>query len=424
MNRYRLSNAPIIAVAIGAVAVSPLAAQEAEPRSVTLEEALELFAQDNLELRVARAGAAQAAGLARQAGAFPNPSLNASHEPLSGELGSYTETYVTASQRVEISGARGARAEAGVGQSRAARERMQADSARLAFEVKRAYVEALEAQQRREITARITDVFREASRAASERYDEGDVSLYALERIRVERARYETRMADADLQVGSAQRGLALLVAPTGAGRIAAEPLPDSGPPEVAAEALDRASVERRPELAAARADVETQAAEASLSRAERIPAVTATGGFKRQSDGLRGAFLGLSVPVPLFDRAAGAVAAAEADLQGAEERLALTQRQLENDVLQAIDAYQTLRQRASLVGESAARGDVDLLDIALLAYAEGEMGLVELLDAADALYGARTAESALSATLWIAYFDLERALGGFATDSAQGDQQ
>lgn len=423
MFRYRISTA-LVALTISAASVRPGVGQEPEPRSVTLEEALELFARDNLELRVARASYAQAAGIARQAGAFPNPSLNASHEPLSGELGSYSETYITASQRLELAGARGARADAGGGRSRAARERMLADSARLAFEVKRAYVDALQAQQRREITERITDVFREALRSAAGRYDEGDISLYALERIRVERARYETRLADADLQVGSAQRGLALLVAPTGAGRLAAEPLPDSGPPNVAGETLDRASVERRPELAAARADVETQTAEARLSRAERIPEVTTTGGFKRQSDGLVGAFLGLSLPVPVFDRGAGAVAAAEAELRGAEERFALTQRQLENDVLQAIDAYRTLRQRSSLLDPGAAGAGVDLLDIALVAYAEGEMELVELLDAADALYGARTAESALSATLWIAYFDLERALGGFASEWTQEYQQ
>ena len=55
-----------------------------------------------------------------------------------------------------------------------------------------------------------------------------------------------------------------------------------------------------------------------------------------------------------------------------------------------------------------------DLLDIALASYDEGEMELVELLDAADALHEARTAESRLRAALWTAYFDLDRALGGF----------
>ena len=71
----------ILFVAISTyLAVSPVVAQEVRP--ITLDDALQLFADGNLELRVARSRAEQAAGLARQAGAFPNPSLNATREPL------------------------------------------------------------------------------------------------------------------------------------------------------------------------------------------------------------------------------------------------------------------------------------------------------------------------------------------------------
>ncbi|HSH75758.1 MAG TPA: TolC family protein, partial [Longimicrobiales bacterium] len=271
---------------------------------------------------------------------------------------------------------------------------------------------------------RIAEVFREAARSAEERYEEGDVSLYALRRIGVERARYETLLADAELQVGSAQRALALLVAPdAGDERLAAEPLPTSLPPDAEYGEPEAPVSEGRPELAAARAEVDAEVARARLARAERVPDLTATGGFKRQSDGLRGAFLGLSVPLPLFDRGAGAVDAAEAGLRAAEERLALTRRQLENDLIRATESYETLRRRADLFLGVETGGSADLLDIALVAYGEGEMELVELLDAADAQHEARAADSTLRASLWIAYFDLERARGGFASAPAEEEQ-
>jgi outer membrane protein TolC len=41
-------------------------------------------------------------------------------------------------------------------------------------------------------------------------------------------------------------------------------------------------------------------------------------------------------------------------------------------------------------------------------------MDLVQLLDAAEALWDARTAQARLKADLWTAYYDLERAVGGF----------
>ena len=386
----------------------------AQTPTVTLDEALRLFASNNLELRLARSDAAQAAGIARQAGAFPNPSVNATHEPLRRAGASYSETYLTFSQRFEVSGSRGARSTAAERRFDAATLRLQADSIRLAYEVKRAFVEAARAQEMLEVTDRITEVFRTASDRAAERYESGDLSLYATRRIAVEHARYETLLADADLEVDERQSTLALLISPEEANlRIAATSLPAAMPPEVAENLRIATAAERRAELAAAQAVAEAEAADARLSRGERVPDITATGGFKRQSDGLRGAYLALSLPVPLFDRGRGAVEAAEAGAQGARERLALTRRQIENDVVHAVDTYDRLRRRADLaLGREGEAGD--LLDIALIAYDEGEMELVELLDAADALYEARRAATTLESSLWIAYFDLERAVGGF----------
>jgi cobalt-zinc-cadmium efflux system outer membrane protein len=56
-----------------------------------------------------------------------------------------------------------------------------------------------------------------------------------------------------------------------------------------------------------------------------------------------------------------------------------------------------------------------DLLDVALLSYAEGELSLLEVLDAARAYSEAGVTKTRLRAAHWIAYFDLERAVGGFA---------
>jgi cobalt-zinc-cadmium efflux system outer membrane protein len=408
---------------VAILAASPARAQDVP--LVSLEDALHLFAANNLELRLARSRSERATGLARQAGAFPNPSFNVTHEPLSGDAGSYSETYLTASQRFELSGSRGARSDAAEQRGDAALLGLRADSLSLAFDVKGAYMQALLAQERRAVTERIAGVFREAVRRASERFEVGDVSLYAVRRIRLERARYETLLVDADLEVGSAQRALALLVAPTGDDlRLGAEPLPTSMPPVVPLGTLGPGAAERRAELSVARAEVEAEAAEARLARAERVPDVTATGGFKRQSDGLSGGFLGLSLPMPLFNRGAGMVEASDAGLRSAQERLALTRRQLENDVLQATDAYQTLLRRSELLSVDADDGVGDLLDIALVAYDEGDMELVELLDAADALHESRTAEARLRTATWTAYFDLERALGGFDAAASREDLQ
>ena len=407
----------------------PSAIQAQEPASrMSLDDALRLFAQNNPELRLAHTREAEAAGLARQANAFPNPSVTVTYEPLSRDGQNYSETYVNLTQRFPISGERGARADAAGWFLNAARARARADSASLSFLVKRAFVEAGLSDVRLAMAERVTEVFRQGARNAVIREAEGDISLYSLQRIRVERVRYENLLAEAGLAASAARRDLARLIFPNGAlpgnvETIQVAPLELLGLPplESVLDRVQESRIDRRPELAAAGAEVEAARAGSRLARAERIPNITATGGFKRQSDGFNGAFLGPSVPVPLFNRRAGAVATSEALILASDERLELTRRQLEADQSKAIESYRSLQLRSALLEEDLLGSDPDLLEMAQIAYDAGEMTLLELLDAARALQDAHSAEAKLRSDLWIAYYDLERAMGGFDAGAEPG---
>ncbi len=398
-----------------------VAAQEA-PRRVSLEEALRLFAANNIELRLARSRQAAEAGRVRQANAFPNPTVAVTHEPLSRDGQDYSETYVTLSQRFELPARRSARAAAANGVLEAAEARLRADSARLGFRVKQAFVEAAMAEDRLDVTERVAEVFRRGARSAAVRESEGDISLYELHRLIVERTRYENRVAEARLAVSASRRALAVQILPEAEDAEVA-PRDPLGvlPPEPTLDGVLGRVMSRRQEVAAARADVEAARAGVRLARAERIPDITAIGGSKRQSDGFRGFFLGLSIPLALFDRGAGAVDATQAQARSAEDRLALTSRQVVNDLRGAIESYRSLRGRSGLLEGNVLDEDPDLLQIAQVAYDAGEMDLVQLLDAAEALWGTRIDQARLKADLWTAYYDLERAVGGFDIPAAPG---
>ena len=403
-------NRSAIALLLSLAVPSWVVAQES-PR-ISIEDALRLFAANNVDLQIARTRAAEAAGLAQQAGAFPNPSVTLTHEPLSGDGHSYWESYLNVSQRLEVGGQRGARKTAANLVGVAMRAYVYADSARLAFDVKRTFVEATAAGERLVVTRRVAEVFREAANSALRRQEEGDVSVFEMRRIRLESHRYETLLAEAVLDAVREERALALLLSPGGdATRITPAGLPAPLPPPLGETLLTAAIPTQRAELVAAQAKRDAALSEVRLARAERISDLTAVTGYKRQADGLRGFFLGLTIPLPVFDRNAGAIETADARVRAAEDRVVLTRRQIENDQLRAVEVYRSLRQRAdALLGGSVEA--VDLLEIARVAYDAGEMELVELLDAANALQEARTAEVRLRADLWIAYYDLERALG------------
>lgn len=395
-----------------------------EVRRVTLEEALELFARDNLELRIARAEADAAIGEARQSTAYPNLTVTGTHEPLSDGDRSYSESYLNLSQRFVWPGAQSAARTASGYTVDAARGRFAADSARLALDVKRAFIDAAQAERAEEVLARVTLVFREGDGSAKERYAEGDISLYDRQRIHVERIRYETRLADAALEAAAARRRLASLLIPTQDVALAPAGLPTGLPPIVEPAELAETAPARRRDLAAAAASLEAARSVASAARRSRIPDLVATGGYKTQSDGLSGVFLGVSIALPIWDRGSAAVQAAEAEAAAAQARLALTRRQVERDVSDAIQAYGSVVRRVELFGEPSGDDEPDLLDIASTAYREGEMELIELLDAAEALLEADLARIRLRADLWIRYYELERAGGGFGSQMNDGGEE
>jgi outer membrane protein, heavy metal efflux system len=393
---------------------SPTAQGQEAPRRVTLAEAHALFARNNADLHVARADAAEAAALARQAAAYPNPEASVTHEPLSGEGRSYSESYFNLSQRLQWPGTRSARQTAANRIAAAAAARLTADSTRLAFQVKEAWLSAAVAERSVALLERVTDVFRSAERSAEERLREGDISAYDRRRIAIERLRYENSLADARLTAATQRRTLALLVLPD-ADEVEVGPADTLGaaPARPDIERLMSDAPDRRSEIAASAAALEAAHADARAARSVRIPDVTATGGYKRQSDGLAGAFLGLSIPLPLWDRRGGDVKAADARVSAAEARLAQARRQVRNDVARAMLAYEAAVERIAMLGDSQVEA-VDLLSIAQIAYDAGEIELVQLLDAADALRDAQTLEARLRAELWTSWFDLERAVGGF----------
>jgi cobalt-zinc-cadmium efflux system outer membrane protein len=406
--------------AAGTVGAPWAAAQE--PRRVSLDEALLLFNSYSLELRVARADARGAAARMRQAAAYPNPVLGAIHETLSDDGRGYNETYLTVAQQFRWPWERAAQGRAAAAGREASAYLVASDSLRLAFDVKRAFVEATSAERIRDGLAETTGVVRDALQHAARRVAEGDLSGYTLRRLRVERARYEAELSAAALGLETARRMLTALVLPDSAVVLAPAALPTGGPPDLDAWAASSALAPVVPALAAARAGLDAARASEQSVRQGRVPAPQATAGYKSQSDGLTGAFLGLSLPLPLFDRQGAAVEEAAAATARAESYLALVRRQTENDLYLAHEAYRASRERARLFEGELLSEPEALLSVARVAYAEGEMSLVELLDAVDAYRAARLGVVETRRDLWISFFNFERAAGGLPA-GPEGDR-
>jgi cobalt-zinc-cadmium efflux system outer membrane protein len=408
------------------VAVPSAAGQETAPE-VSLEEAVRLFAENGLEMRIARAEMERETGEARQSRAYMNPGVSLIHENLDHEDFDYDETILALSQPVEWPWRTSARGRAAEAQTDAAAARFRADSLELVFEVRRTYLEAWALEERTEGLERAAEVVREAVRASELRLAEGDISDYDTRRLSLEQVRLEQMLAVSELDRSSSRRRLATLVFPDGPhDEVFAEGPPAAEPPSVILTDTELA-LARNPELAAAESRLDAADETARVAGMSWIPPLTLTAGYKDQSDGFTGPVLGVSLPLPLFDRRGGESEAAEARLHAASAEVTLRRRQAENQLRRATERYESATARLQRLGAGVISEATELLETAGLAYREGEFTLLQLIDAAEAFQQSRFALIDLRAEAWVAYYDLERSLGGplpYTTDDMEAQDE
>ncbi len=88
-----------------------------------------------------------------------------------------------------------------------------------------------------------------------------------------------------------------------------------------------------------------------------------------------------------------------------------------------SLATYASVSERIALISNQLLTGIDDLLGIARVSYSEGEMSLLELLDAAEAFRESQIMESQLKSEHWIRYYDLERAMGGAPIAATTGER-
>ncbi len=379
---------------------------------VTMDEALQAFAENSLALKIARSEATQVAGAARQYRAYSNPSLAFRRDDLGHRAEKYWEETIQFVQQLEWPARTSARGRSAAHTISASTAGFRADSVQLAFEVREAYALAWFAEEAEPTVGQAAAVIRRVAEDAEVRLEAGDISDYETRRLRLERVRAEQEVAEAGLRTRAARRHLAALISP---GTVSEQIGPSMGiqgvPPPVAREAALR-TLSRRPDLEAAARELDAAQAEVDVASSAWVPAPAVGLGYRHHLDGFAGASVGVDLPVPLFDRGSGTREEAVAQSSAAAYRLDLRRRLAEYDLLNASDRYAASRARVELAAEGLFSDGEFLLSSATAAYSENEMTLLELLDAASAFQGARLAALSLRSEAWIAYYDLLRAMG------------
>ena len=391
------------------------------------EQAVELALARAPILRSAEAGRRAALGDRVQAGLRPNPEFGFSAENLGG-TGSYggittmQSTYSFA-QRIETGGKRQARvgaAEGGVALTGLDAEAVRLDLVR---EVLRALADAVATGRAVGIARERVRLAEDVLRATRGRVEAGREPFVQQRRAEVARETAGVAFDRSERDAGLARRSLAVLLA---APRVEvmvdrAAWFDDLGPrPDptrmMAAPAgqLDRVRLD---------ALIAQRRAELELQRRNAIPDVTVVGGVRRyrEAGGDVAFVLGLSVPLPIFDRNQGNIQRAGAEVNRAEadaERgrlyldaaLADAERRLD----QAWRAADTLRHSVLPAAEEAST-------FAREGYAAGKFSLLEVLDAQRILTEAREQLNGARLEVQQLRADIARLRGRAGSPAVQG---
>lgn len=402
----------------------PPSARGQSPAIITLDDARLSARRHSAEVLAAREAVAAARGRERQASAFPNPVLAYDTEQTSGGGQSNSQHIASFEQPLELRGIRAARTDVAVARRLAAELRLTAAEAELDFTVSRAYALALSADRRAELANDAANAFTDAVRVSTTRLASGDISGYTARRLKLEAARYAAIRAEAQLARRAARLALTALIAPSvdAIGRLpaldlAALPLAPMTLPLDSLLALSRARAEVRVSLA----DADAALAEARLVRRERTPSPTIVGGMKTEqqqsssstgSQGLFGFAAGISIPLPLWDRRAGATDAADAEARRRAAETEALRRRVVREVAGALDAFRSAEEQIAALAPQLGAESRTALRSAQVAYTEGEISLVEWLDTVRAYREAEASFAGLQADALVQRAALERAVG------------
>jgi outer membrane protein, heavy metal efflux system len=311
------------AVLIGAALAAPAAG--AAQQRVTLEEARAAALANGSRVRIAAADEALARADVLTARAFPNPTVMAEYTK------SPPQYHLTADQPLELPWLRGARIRAARAGALGARYRLELERAAVRYAVDGAYVQAAAARELAALSARTEREGDELVRIARTREEAGDASELDVELALVDQGGLQgAALVDSLAAVAALLELQALMGIPSAHPTIVLADSLASLPALAPAVPVGGAAIPLR--TAAAEADVQARTASLAVERAGRWAAPSLTGGVEWHdpTGGERGYLptLGISVPVPLWDRNGGPIAAARAGLQRAEAELEAARRE------------------------------------------------------------------------------------------------
>lgn len=390
--------------------ISPAFAAE----NISLDEATALALQANPDIAVAISGREVENGQALQAGTRPNPTLSAQVEDLRSRN---RQTILQISQQLETAGKRDKRIAAADANIAIADVDIRIATAETSAKVYAAFYQVLAAQQAQMLATELLKIGTTSKETTAKRVLAGKVSPVEETKAKVIEASLKVDLVNASQQLIAAKKRLISL---WGKGLATAETTTFTAVGE-----LDKlntlptlnalaAELPNSPRLKKASLMVVQKQAFSEIEKSRQTPDVTISLGARRNEElgGITQALIGLSVPIPLFDRNQGNLQSAKArEVQAQDEKTAL-ENQLQTELAIAYARWQSQIEAIDTYRQDILPGAQSAFDAARKGFEFGKFSYLEVLDVQRTLFQTKTQFIQTQAFAHQAEADIQSILG------------
>jgi cobalt-zinc-cadmium efflux system outer membrane protein len=388
---------------------------------LTLSAATDRAMSANPDIRIAERELSALEAAVGQASLLPNPSLELLRE---GHDEPTRTSTIQLSIPVELGGKRTARRNAAGLDADMARQELAAVRARIHADAVWAFYELYLAGERVRLAQASAETAKGASQATSRRVTAGKISPVEETRARVAESAVRIELLQAQRHWEEARARMAAMWGP-GAPPIGAVAEPAETLPVLVSLQELESRIEGSPGLAKARLEVERRRALAQVEKSRGVPNVAVIVGAKREGpDNRRLAVVGVSVPIPLFDRNQGAVLEALRRTDKARDELAAAGVRLRSELVQAHARLSAALQEVALLCSDILPGAQSAADAASKGFELGKFSFLEVLDAQRTLFQSKTQYVHAIADAHRAAADIARVFAGATIVTAMKSQE
>ena len=373
------------------IAAQPEAAQQTPfppvNHSITISDAVSIFLQQNLQLVAARYDIDLSDAEKLTARLRPNPEINVgfSDIPLTftGDLVKPQTFSYDISRTFELGGKRQKRIDVANADSEVTRAQFQIAVWQLTNDLKKKFYAVLLADSLLKLARDNQKTFAEIIKHTTEVFQLGEISGLDLQRLEIEKFKFDTDVASAEKDYELALRDLRVSLG----GDYRSMDIEAAGsieyyqPYEFSLTDLRDKALAARPDLKAAQLSERAADASIRLQDAQRIPDLTLGAGIEQASGGNTYNF-GVGIPLPVSNRNQGERAKALIQRMKAQNDQRLISNQVLSDVDKALVAFEIQKRRVELYRTGVLTKVEDIQRLTEFSLKAGESSTLELLDA------------------------------------------